>query len=228
LVQLRATRPIRLSPEAHHWRAEVEQVANDRMIWPATPSAMRDHLHKWRGKFVRLLLLFHVVECVSNGRAIESNVSGDTAERARDLMLDFVLPCQLQFYTRFFDKTDTIKSDARWIAGHILAHRSQQITEREIRRAYGLDTETASARITIAMRTLEEASWVGSREDNPSKRSVTWAVNGRVHELFAERAAGEKAERAATMRRIAEVGARLKAEGKTRNFSRPVEEPEVW
>jgi predicted transcriptional regulator len=222
LVQLGPTQPIRLSPEAHSWRRQVEEIAEALIVLPTTPRHMIGHLKKWRGKFVRLLLLSHVIERVSCGAPIEADVSGDTARRAHNFMLKFLLPHQLTFYSRYFGKADGVAVDAKWIAGHILAHRLPEITASTIKRVYKPNTTPLKEEeIALAMTMLEHAGWVGSREDNFTKRSITWKVNARVHELFAERAAIERADRNDIMRRIKE------AAGRVRQLDEP-EEPEEW
>jgi hypothetical protein len=175
LVTFRSTHEIELErwDGGHTIRREVEQIATDLIMMPTTPTALRGHLLKWPGKFARLVLLFHVIECVSRVQPIENRVSGATVGRARDFMVRFILPHAIRFYHEFFGVADAAGADARWIAGHILAHHLDKITAYEIARAYHLDPEKDAYRLSQAMNLLERSRWVGR------KRSVKAPVKRR-------------------------------------------------
>jgi hypothetical protein len=128
-------------------------------------------------------------------------------------MVRFILPHAIRFYHEFFGVADAAGADARWIAGHILAHHLDKITAREIARAYHLDPEKDAYRLSQAMNLLERSRWVGPREDNPIKRSTLWRVNSQVHALFAARAAKEATRRAEIVKGITAAETRLQQAG---------------
>ena len=85
---------------------------------------------------------------------------------------------------------------ARWIAGHILAHKAQDITAREIGRAYR-PLRGDPAGTTWAMDILSDAGWAIPAESR--RDSQRWEINPMVHERFAAAAAQEKNRRAAVI-----------------------------
>jgi hypothetical protein len=201
-------KPIRLSPEAQEHRVKVEEVAEDMIGLPEHPPALRGHLAKWGALHGRLLLTLHAIECMSSGGDLKPEVSGETAKKARDLMLKFFLPNAVNFYLEFFPASP-VMDDARWIAGHILAHKHERITLRDIRRAYPKLAGDEGA-ILGAMKTLARMRWVGdpARQKNGG---TTWTINPRVHIRFTERAREETKRREDERRKIAERRARLRA-----------------
>lgn len=192
---------VQLDREAHRYRMEIEALVDAYKELPTTPGPLRNHLGKWPGRFARLLLTFHAIECAGG---LSYTVAGSTAKRLRDFMVHYLLPQQLRFYTAHFGAAAAGMEDARWIAGYILAQESERVTLRDIKRGMHADDR----RVMAAMEILNEAAWVGEPEHG--NRSVSWPINPRVHALFAERAKWEKAERAETQRAIQEAAARVR------------------
>lgn len=83
---------------------------------------------------------------------------------------------------------------ARWVAGHVLAHRVERISARDIGRAYR-ELRGDLPGIVRAMELLEHAGWARG-DQHP--RAPKWEVNPAVHRAFAERAAAEQAHRERT------------------------------
>jgi hypothetical protein len=208
LVNLRPAvpaKPIELDFDAHGDRNIVEDLAQAFIDLPTTPAAFKQHLAKWPGRFARLLLLFHVID-----GGTERYVSGETAARVKDFMVRYLLPLQHRFYTEYFRGVRPVEADMEWIAGYILAHRSDEVTAREIKRG---NHEMTDDSIRDAMNVLTEANWLGQPAEERAKRSISWPVNPRVHVLFAERAAAERRRREETKRVIAEAANKAKAAG---------------
>lgn len=199
--------PITLSPGAHVWRSEVYDVAYALGVLPTTSGALRSHLEKWPAMYARVLLTLHMVECAAGNKG-EVVVSGETARRARDLMLRFFLPNAERFYGDFFAGSDVRARQAKWLAGHILAHHLGSISQRDIDRAYR-ELKDKDAETRKAMLILEHARWVGPA-DTSRQGSTRWRVNPAVHGRFAERAAYEEKNRELTRREIAEAQEMLK------------------
>jgi hypothetical protein len=207
LLQLPATAPtLQLGWEAHGERADIEEIADAYKALPSSSEALKQHLGKWDGRFARLLLTFHAIECASRGEPLGSEIPGDTAKRVRDFMVHYLLPQSRRFYSQFFRRASVDEADPTWIAGYILAHKLTTVTLREIKRAYHVDDER---RIEAAMVRLNNWRWVGAKQADPSKRSVSWEVNPAVHTRFAKRAAKEKQWREAERKRVAEARRRI-------------------
>src|SRR5918996_294680 len=80
----------------------------------------------------------------------------------------------------------------RWIAGYILAHKSEQIRAREIGRAYNA-LRGKPQEIAEIMGVLVDAGWV--METDPRADSLCWRVNPAVHGRFKAAAEAEKQRR---------------------------------
>lgn len=188
-----------LSPEAQQERALVAGVARNVSVLQDTSPAFRSHLAKWEGLFARLTLTFHMAEATAIGRTPAAVVSGDTAARVARFMCDYLLPNAARFYVEILGRDQL--EHPRWIAGHILSHRLDRITAHGIGRVYRELRDNLSA-IQSAMMTLTVAGWVTAIDKGNGKPPSRWAVDPRVHEIFAARAADEKRRREEVMHRI--------------------------
>lgn len=204
---------VTLSSEAHSWRKEVYEVAENIQNLPFYSAALKQHVAKWRGMFARILLTLHVAQTESDPITGFPPVSGDTAKMARDLMLKFIWPNQVRFYSEFFEKHDANREHARWIAGHILAHKLERITARDIAVAYRELRDLKDRHILIdAMKTLHAANWVEAPVEG-KRNSVSWTVNPMVHVLFEERASEEAEERERVKAQITDAVQKLRKSG---------------
>jgi hypothetical protein len=215
LVQSRALPAIRfsLSPEAHDIREHLMERAEALLVMPDTPGPLKNHLNKWEALFARLLLTLHVVEVAPVaplfGRQLGGfrEISGETAARVEDLMLNFLLPNAMRFYREFYGREEHVQ-DACWIAGHILAHRLPYIRERDIYRAYHKLYHEAQA-LDRATRYLEIAGWIVPMTKDRGRRPTQWWVDPRIHDRFAPRAEQERTRREQDVDRIREAAAKL-------------------
>lgn len=195
---------ITLSPTAHEYRRRVEKLAHAMAGWPAYPAALRQHMLKIPALFTRLLLALHAIECASAGDAarLSCEVPEATARRAYDLTVQFFIPSAVEIYTALFTAQDEDGKNAKWVAGYILAHRCEQVTERDLyqaRKEWRQDRPSLRRAIAI----LENVAWlVGAGE-------TTWTVNIAVHQRFAERAEQERHRRERVRMEIAANGATI-------------------
>lgn len=79
LLELTAGPVITLDFEAHEHRERVNEIADAVKILPTSSEALRQHMGKWRGRYARLLLVFHAIECAARGEGLGVMVSGETA-----------------------------------------------------------------------------------------------------------------------------------------------------
>ncbi len=210
-----AAQPIIYDWEADIVRRRIEAVAVALARLPTTPAHLQQHLRKWRGKVTQMVLLFHVIECVSRGKAPGEIVPIETVERVEAFMLRFVLPNAVRFYSEFFRGASVADDDAHWFAGYILAHKGGTgHLPRSLPAAHNrLNPKTEGYRIMEAMAVLGNASWVGEAITDPRTQSTSWTVNPKVHVRFAALAAVEKARREAERRKIEEAAATVKKAG---------------
>jgi hypothetical protein len=201
---LGASGAITLSPEAHQYRLEIDAVIRALIELPTTKPPFAQHLSKWRGRFARLLLTFHAIECASSDRPLGLVISGETAGRVRDFMLGYLLPQQVWFYGTYFDDQSPLDRNVLWIARYILAHSSTRVTLSELKRHSHMHDRP----VEEAMELLTDDRWVGPRQEG-ARRSISWEVNETVHTRFAKQAAEAKAQLADKKAKMAAAGMRV-------------------
>jgi hypothetical protein len=185
--------PIRLSEAAQQYRDHIEELIRAFESLPGLSDGFRGHAGKMGAIFARLLLTLHVVECspIYQSERI-AIVSGETARRAYNLMVDFLIPNALRQYERIYKSGgDQLCEDTRWLAGHILARSLDKVNQRVCHdgsRNFKKDPKRAER----AIQGLQEANWL----------SHDGSVNPCVHELFVERAEHERQVRDEKMARI--------------------------
>jgi hypothetical protein len=194
--------PIVLSSEAQEYRQELQRIVFALKEDKSLPAAFRGHASKMHGIFARLLLTLHLIETPHRRTDLMAVVSEATAKRARDLMVKYFIPQSLNLYRRFF-AADGV-SDAQWIAGHVLAHKYERVSERDLYRA-DKKFEHDRSRLRRAIDTLVEYNWLEPIPPRrPGDKPNAWQVNSLVHRQFAERADQERCERQAEQRKAAE------------------------
>jgi len=203
LAHLRADcEPIVLSSEAQEYRKELQRITFALKEEKSLPTAFRGHANKMNGIFARLLLTLHLIETPHRRIDLMAVVSGATAKRARDLMVKYFVPQALHLYRKFF--SDDGVSDAQWIAGHILAHKHERVSERDLYRA-DKKYEKDRPRLRRAIGTLVEYNWLEPiPPKRPGDKPNVWQVNPLVHRRFAERADQEQCDRQAEQKKAAE------------------------
>jgi Protein of unknown function (DUF3987) len=186
--------PIVLSPEAQVFREEVQSIAYALKEETTMPAAFRGHANKLHGIYARLLLTLHMIETPHHRTDLLATVADETAKHARDLMIKFFIPQALHLYGMFFGEG---ASDARWIAGHILAHKCQTIKARDLKRSNKSAFQDNAGRLYGAMDTLVEYQWVKPIRKATGEKPVEWEVSPLVHTRYAELAEQERDTRKA-------------------------------
>jgi Protein of unknown function (DUF3987) len=108
---------------------------------PSLPTIIRETASKWSGLLARLALVFHMVELadrVQRGETLTDRdrccVTGPTVTKAATWLRKIVLPNLYRLGFETMPEEGALASHARWIAGHILSHRLDHITARDIGR----------------------------------------------------------------------------------------------
>jgi len=195
---------ITLSPEAHAYRREIDALIRVLIDLPTTNPPFAQHLSKWRGRFARLLLTFHAINCTSSEEPIGLVISGETARGVRDFMLNYLLPQQAWFYGMYFGNQSEFDEKVLWIARYILAHSSTRVVLSELKRHSHMNDRA----VEEAMEVLTDNRWASSRKIG-ARRSVSWEVNATVHAQFAKQAAEAKAQLAEKKAKMAAAGMRV-------------------
>jgi len=210
---------VTLSPAADDARERVMQRVLLLLRVPETPAALKNHLNKWEGLFARLALTMHAVTVAgferafstyssSPGLAAAPEISGEIGRCVEKLMLEYLLPTALRFYSKFFGRPEHVKH-ACWVADHILARELQSISGRDVGRAYNELRDDPQA-LEHAMSYLETAGWIVPKNGSNSKRPSRWLVDPRVHQIFSERAKAERLRRDREMEDIRQAQAKLR------------------
>lgn len=194
-----------MSREAAELREQVSDFVFQMIGRPAMSAGLRDHLAKLETFFVRLCLVFHMIECVEAKRdPLADSVSGETAERAHRLLMGFLLPEAVRIYGEVISAGPDVEH-ARWVAGYLLSKGLTTISFREIRRAFRAVRDNRHA-IMAALKELEAASWIepdGEVQEWGDGFRGKWTVNPQAHRLFAERAELERTRRGEVRAKIA-------------------------
>jgi hypothetical protein len=163
------------------------------------PTIIRETAPKWSGLLARIALVFHLVEIASRSISGEEPtardlcaITGHTVDKAASFLRRIALPNLFRLGFETMPEEGAPAGHARWIAGHILAHKLDTIAARDIGRAYrplrGKPIDTHQA-----MDVLGDAGWTSpapARSD-----SMRWSVNPAVHTLFEHAAKTEKERR---------------------------------
>jgi hypothetical protein len=197
-------KPVTLGAEAQAERAKVEAMAGAVMALPTTPAAFKGHLLKWPGLFARLCLVFHLIDAA--GEVTDELIptappvlSAGTARRVATFMKQYLLPNATSLYALAGSSPAT--DHARWVADYILARGCNEISSRDIGRAYRQLREDTPAR-QRATDILVTVGWLDPVTQRPGQPATKWAVNPLVHQLFADRAEQERQRRESERRRI--------------------------
>jgi Protein of unknown function (DUF3987) len=165
------------------------------------PIIIRETAPKWSGLLARLALIVHIVDLAErqmNGENLDSatvcRLSVRTVTTAATYIRRIVLPNLFRLGYETMPEEGLSAAHVRWIAGYILAHKSEQIRAREIGRAYNA-LRGKPQEIAEIMGVLVDAGWV--METDTRADSLCWRVNPAVHGRFKAAAEAEKQRREA-------------------------------
>jgi hypothetical protein len=165
------------------------------------PIIIRETAPKWSGLLARLALIVHIVDLAEgqmNGENLDSamvcRLSVRTVTTAATYIRRIVLPNLFRLGYETMPEEGLPAAHVRWIAGYILAHKSEQIRAREIGRAYNA-LRGKPQEIAEIMGVLVDAGWV--MEADTRADSLCWRVNPAVHGRFKAAAEAEKQRREA-------------------------------
>lgn len=135
---------------------------------------------------------------------IPREITEETAQRVADFMHQFLLPHAIAFYAGCLGLSgdhDALEA----IAGHILAHKLTEVTNRDVARGDRVMRKLTDYELKPLLEQLEAMSWL-ERMDGPRPSSKPrFAVNPRVHEVFADHAANETERRKKVREMIAQA-----------------------
>lgn len=180
------------------------------------PTMLRGHLAKWTGLWSRLVLVYHCFGCAAGGLwPAKEPVRKATAERVTLMMKRYLLPQAMRFYGDTAAGSDFVYNMARSAASMILAHGKTRLTARDMQQSLRAWRDAADWQRTAMVQLMTECGWlIGpdvKRRVRSSGMESGWAVNPRVHVLFAERAGQERVRRSRVAQGLHEL--RMAARG---------------
>jgi hypothetical protein len=184
---------LRFDDGAQAIRQRLEQKHVELMAWEAVNKKLAAHIGKYDGLFARLCVMWH---CIENAQTeqLPSAVTEQTAQRVAEFLHAFLLPHAIAFYAGVLGLSDD-HDRLTAVAGYILAHGLDRITNRDVQRGDRTMRNLAKRDTEIIFEQLEALGWItrtpGSRPTDPPH----WAVNIQCHQLFQTRAKQEAERR---------------------------------
>jgi Protein of unknown function (DUF3987)/Bifunctional DNA primase/polymerase, N-terminal len=183
---------LRFDDDAQVIRSKLEQKHLDLQNFEAVSKKLSAHIGKYNGIFARLCVIFHCIEYV--GRELPITITADTAERVAKFLHDFLLPHAVAFYAGVLGLSDDHDRLAA-VAGYILAHKLDKITNRDIQRGDRTMRGLTKRDTERVFEQLDALGWISRIESKRLGSAPQWVVNPEVHRLFQERAKKEAARR---------------------------------
>nr|WP_309502349.1 DUF3987 domain-containing protein [uncultured Roseovarius sp.] len=174
-----AAQAIRRDLEARHLDLQSVETINRKLA---------SHIGKYDGLFARLCVVWHCIEHA--GRELPTTVTEPTAQRVAAFLHRFLLAHAIAFYSGVLGLSDD-HDQLTAIAGYILAHKVERITNRDVQRSIRTMRNLREQEIRPLLEQLAALGWL-NRIDPPRPSSPPhWQVNPAVHAKFIDRAARE-------------------------------------
>ena len=198
-------------------RRELEAKHLELQSLEAINRKLASHIGKFDGLFARLCVVWHCVEFIEKrdlkhaieglpftSDAIEGlpfTVTESTAQRVAAFLHDFLLGHAIAFYSGVLGLSDD-HDRLTAIAGHILTHKLERVTNRDVQRGDRTMRGLKEFEIRPLLEQLAALGWL-DRIDPPKPSSPPhWQVNPAVHQKFADRADAEERRRSAVRENI--------------------------
>ena len=196
---------IRRDLEAKHLELQSLETINRKLA---------SHIGKYDGLFARLCVVWHCIEdvefrikCGALDDAdwdLPETVTEGSAGRVADFLHRFLLAHAMAFYGGALGLSDD-HDRLTAIAGHILTHRLDRITNRDVQRGDRTMRGLKDHEIRPLLEQLDALGWLDRIEPPRPSSQPHWRVNPAVHERFADRAkreANRRKEVRATMQSL--------------------------
>lgn len=180
---------------AQQIRQQLEQQHNDLQTLDDIHPKLTSHIGKYDALYPRLCLTFHMLE---GGGPV---ITADCAYRAGRFLHEFLFPHAACFYSGVLGLSDQ-HSRLRAIAGYILAHKLDSITNRDVQRGDRTMRGIEHRDIQPLFEQLQTLGWLDDIRYTKVGVPPTWIVNHAVHVMFAERARTEATRRELAKRSI--------------------------
>ncbi|MCH8467499.1 MAG: DUF3987 domain-containing protein [Roseinatronobacter sp.] len=196
---------IRRDLEARHLELQSLETINRKLA---------SHIGKYDGLFARLCVVWHCVEYVQNdllcdepafdGAGLPATVTEATAQRVAAFLHRFILRHATAFYSGVLGLSDD-HDGLTAIAGYILAHKIERITNRDVQRSIRTMRKLREQEIRPLLEQLAALGWLDKLEGPRPSSPPHWQVNPAVHTKFAEHGEREAQRRQNARQTIQEL-----------------------
>jgi hypothetical protein len=178
---------IRQELEAKHLELQSLETINKKLA---------SHIGKYDGLFARLCVVWQCIEHVeatalSDASGLEDTelpaiVAETTARRVAEFLHRFLLAHSIAFYSGLLGLSDD-HDRLTAIAGHILAHKLETVTNRDVQRGDRTMRGLKEHEIRPLLEQLAALGWLERVDPPRPSQPPHWVVNPMVHQKFAER-----------------------------------------
>ena len=162
-------KPAYVDDDGHAERRRFMRLIERLQVNSTFPTIIRETAPKWSGLLARISLIFHLVDLAESQRSDATpkpahlcQVDGRSVTMAATFLRRIALPNLFRLGFETMPEEGAPAAHARWLAGHVLAHKSDTITAREIGRAYR-PLRGKPIVIEQTMAVLCDAGWAVSR-----------------------------------------------------------------
>lgn len=180
------------SADAQAIRRQLEQRHLDLQAAETVSRKLAAHIGKYDGLFARLALTLQCIE--STGLSPNPIIGADIADKTKKLLHSFFLPHAAAFYAGILGLSDD-HDRLQAVAAHILVHKLERITNRDVQRGDRAMRAIKEADIRGILEQLEALGWLYRIPAPRPSSPPHWGVNPAVHRRFADRAATEAKRR---------------------------------
>lgn len=185
---------------AQEYRQELEHRHLELQQIEAISPKLSSHIGKYDGLFARLCVLWHCIEHAEPPPI----VSEELARRVGKFMSDFLLPHAMAFYAGTLGLSDQHERLAA-VAGYVLAHKLDRLTNREIQRGDRTMRNLDKAGIEEVFNALDTLGWITLVPASRPGAMPHGVVNPAVHTKFSAKAKSEAERRTRERKMIAEM-----------------------
>jgi hypothetical protein len=172
---------------------------------------LSSHIGKFDGTFAKLCVVWHCVEYIENtlvcdepalgNDGLPATVTEATARRVAEFLHRFLLAHSIAFYSGVLSLSDD-HDRLTAIAGHILAHKLNAVTNRDVQRGDRTMRGLREHEIRPLLEQLAALGWLDKIDPPRPSQPPHWKVNPKVHQMFAERGKREAERRQQTRQTI--------------------------
>src|SRR6516225_2773252 len=192
-IQLLTLGDVMLADSAREIREEMERKHHDEL--PAIElinKKLAAHFGKYDGIFARLCLLWHCIEDPTTVAAAQ--IGAARTRRVADFLSRFLARHAIAFYANIYGLSDD-HDRLTAVAGYILAHRVERLTNRVIQRGDRTMRGLKRHDIENICHQLDALGWVTEAQRKRSNDAPRWDVNPEVRRIFQGRAKQETERR---------------------------------